>query len=130
MQDKVNYWLELCDDDLITAKALLNANRLLHMGFFCHLIVEKSLKAVIADITDDVPPKIHDLQKLAVFGGVFDDLSEAQLTVLDKLTPLQIQTRYPEYKAGIDAKLTMEYCNQLLGETEDLLCWIKKRLGK
>jgi len=130
MYDKVDYWLDLCEDDLLTAKALLDSNRLLHMGFFCNMIAEKAFKAAIAKNTDEMPPRIHDLQRLAVFGGVFDALSEMQLAVLDKLTPMQIQARYPEYKTRIEATLTVEYCEQLLDETEELLCWIKERLGK
>ena len=90
MSDKVEYWLDLCDEDLITAKSLLKAKRLLHMGFFCHMIAEKALKAIVANQTSEIPPKIHDLQKLAVRGGVFDDLSDAQLALMDTLTPLQI----------------------------------------
>ena len=46
--EKYEYWLEICDDDLSVAKLLLESNKLLHCGFFCHLVVEKSLKAVIA----------------------------------------------------------------------------------
>jgi hypothetical protein len=34
MNDKTIYWLDLCNDDLATAKALLTAERFLHMGFF------------------------------------------------------------------------------------------------
>ncbi|MDR2045205.1 MAG: HEPN domain-containing protein, partial [Clostridium sp.] len=48
MQSKVEYWLELCDDDLATAKWLLEGGRLLHCGYFCHQIAEKALKAVVA----------------------------------------------------------------------------------
>ena len=128
--DKVEYWLDLCDDDLITAKALLESKRLLHMGFFCHMIVEKSLKAIIAERTGEIPPKIHDLQKLATRGGVFDDLSDEQFALMDKLTPLQIEARYPEYKEKIAGTLTTELCKQLLTETEGYLCWIKQRLGR
>jgi HEPN domain-containing protein len=120
--------LDLCDEDLLSAKALLNSNRLLHMGFFCHLIVEKSLKAVIAFQTDEIPPKTHDLQRLALHGGVFDELSGEQLNLLDKLKPLQIEARYPEYKERLVSELTKQYCVQLMIETEGFLCWIKKRL--
>lgn len=131
VQNKVGYWLDLCSEDLLTAKALLKSGRLLHMGFFCHMIVEKALKAVIANsAVDMIPPKIHSLQKLAVCGGVFDILSSEQLMLLDKLTPLQIEARYPEYKELIAETLTILYCAQLLYETEGFLCWIKQRLGK
>ena len=33
MSNKVAYWLDLCDDDLITAKWLLEGGRLLHCGY-------------------------------------------------------------------------------------------------
>lgn len=128
MNSKTKYWLELCDDDLITAKALLNSGRLLHMGFFCHLIAEKSLKAVVTNLTDETPPRTHDLNKLAFRGNIIDELSDAQLSLLDRLTPLQIEARYPEYKEKIRATLTKKYCEELLAETEGFLCWIKKKL--
>ena len=130
MQDKVDYWLDLCNDDLITAKALLDAKRPLHMGFFCHLIAEKALKAVIASITDDVPPRTHDLRKLAMLGNLLDDLSAEQRTLMEKLLPLHIEARYPEYKIKMLETLTTDYCKQILSETEAFLCWIKRRLEK
>ena len=130
MNDKVNYWLELCDEDLITAKVLLKSKRLLHLGFVCHMIVEKSLKAAIANKTSEIPPKIHNLIRLANLGDVADDLSEEQLNLLDELKPLQIEARYPEYKTAIRETLTLEQCKRLLKETEDFLCWIKKRLDR
>ena len=129
MNSKAIYWLELCDDDLITATALLKSGRLLHMGFFCHLIAEKALKAIIANMTDDAPPRIHDLNKLAHRCDILDELTDKQLSLLDRLTPLQIEARYPEYKEKIRATLTKQYCEQLLSETEEFLCWIKMRLG-
>ena len=130
MNDKVQYWLDLCVDDLATAKVLLESKRLLHMGFFCHMIVEKALKALIVDRTDEIPPKIHDLQKLAVRGKIFDSLSEEQFAFIDKLTPLQIEARYPEHKETIASTLTVDTCQNILTETEAFLCWIKRQLEK
>ena len=67
MSDSVKYWLDLADYDIETAKAMLNSGRLLYVGFMCHQTIEKALKAVVArDCTDgEIPPKIHDLSKLA-----------------------------------------------------------------
>ena len=130
MNSKTKYWLNLCDDDLLTAGVLLNSKRYLHMAFFCHMIVEKALKAVITEKTNDIPPKIHDLQKLAVYGGIFDGLSEDQLALIDKLAPFQIEARYPTYKEKIAAALTKGYCMDILSKTEEFLCWIKSQLEK
>jgi HEPN domain-containing protein len=130
MSAKTEYWLELCDDDLLTAKALFESKRYLHMGFFCHMIAEKALKAVVAHKTNELPPRIHDLDKLAVLGGISESLSEEQLALLDKLGPLQIETRYPEYKEGVVATLSPPHYEKLLNETEEFLCWIKQQLEK
>ena len=130
MFDNVDYWLELCDDDLRVAKNLYKSNDYLWMGFICHLIAEKALKAAIADATCEVPPKDHRLLKLAELAKVDGDFSEEQAILLGKLSPLQIEARYPSYKEKIAAILTKNYCEQLLKETEAFLCWIKARLEK
>lgn len=130
MSDKVDYWLNMCDEDLITAKAMLDAGRLLWVGFVCHLTVEKALKAVIEEVSGSAPPKIHNLIKLATLGGVINDLAEKQVRLLRELNPLHIETRYNEYKDKLAASLTLKRCERILLETEEFLCWTKKRLGR
>jgi len=122
--------LRLCDSDVVTAKVNLKGKQYLWVGFLCHLIVEKSLKAVIAEKTNEMPPKIHNLVRLAELGDVYNDLSEVQVNLLDTLTPMQIDGRYEEYKDAIRKTLSPEKCKQLLAETEPFLCMIKKKLGK
>jgi HEPN domain-containing protein len=130
MHSKTDYWLELCDDDIRAAKNLLASKDFMWMGFICHLVAEKAIKAAIADFTDEVPPKIHHLPKLADKANIYTDLNDAQKSLLGKLTPLQIEARYPEYKEKLAATLTENYCAELLKETEAFLCWIKTRLGR
>ena len=130
MFDKAEYWIKICDEDIVTSKWLWEGNRLLHCGFFCHLIAEKSLKAVIARNTGRTPPKIHDLIKLARLGKVYDNLSEKHLGLIEELDQFQIEARYPEYRARIAKTLTKGKMERIFTETEDFLCWIKKRLGQ
>lgn len=42
---QIEYWLNGAKDDIVTAEILIQKNRLLHGLFFCHLVVEKGLKA-------------------------------------------------------------------------------------
>jgi len=128
MKEKTKYWLDMCDDDLITAKAMLDAKQLLWAGFICHLVAEKALKAVVTENTDDVPPKIHILRKLAEIAGILNELSGDQVTLLKKLMPLHIEARYPDQKEKIRATLTEGYSNQIYTETEEFLSWIKQQL--
>lgn len=130
MLDKVEYWLDLADEDVSVAELLLNGKKYLQSGFFCHLIAEKALKAIITNITNEAPPKTHDLTKLAVQGGIFNDLTDSQLSLLEELNPLNIEARYPDYKTSIASMLTDEKTSNIFKETEEFLCWIKQRLGR
>jgi len=127
MNSKTQYWLDLADYDLETARAMLQTKRYLYVGFMCHQTAEKALKAIIAN-SDVVPPKIHGLMKLAQLGDIYDSMSESQKDLLDTLDPLNIAARYPEQKAKLAAMLTLENCTAILAETEGLLCWIKQQL--
>ncbi|MDR1735637.1 MAG: HEPN domain-containing protein [Oscillospiraceae bacterium] len=130
MPDKVEYWLELCDDDTKAAKAMLESKNFLWMGFICHLVAEKALKAAFVNDANDDPPKTHDLLRLAALSDTCLNLPNKFKTLLGNLSPLQIEARYPEYKAKIAAVLTESYCDTLLQETEEFLCWIKEKLGR
>jgi len=125
MFNKTEYWLELCDDDLKVAKNLLKSKDYLWMAFICHLIVEKSIKAVIASRTSEEPKRIHDLTRLAEQAEMVDELSNEQMDLLEELTPFNIEARYPSYKEKMAAKLSPEYCKNLLMRTEEYLCWTK-----
>ena len=128
--EKVEYWLKLADYDIETAKAMLKTERLLYVGFMCHQTIEKSLKAIISKNCKEgqIPPKIHDLSKLAVRAQIFYLMTEDQQDFMEDLNPLNVEARYPEYKDAITAGLTIESCKDLVVRTEELLCWIKKRL--
>ena len=128
--DKVDYWVDLADYDLDSAKVMLNGGKYLYVGFMCHQTVEKVIKAVIArDCAEgEIPPKIHHLSKLASQAGIFVKMSEQQKIFIDNLNPLNIEARYPEYKQQLLSVLTDDKCKELITETEALLCWIKKQL--
>ena len=127
--EKVKYWLDLATTDLGAAKAMLKSKYYLHVGFMCHLTIEKSLKAAITHFTDEIPPKIHQLVKLATKANLHEKMSEEQRELLRELNPLNIEGRYPEYKEGMAQTLNNDKCVQLIERTEDLLCWIKQQLS-
>ncbi|MCL2518741.1 MAG: HEPN domain-containing protein [Oscillospiraceae bacterium] len=131
MSERIQYWIEIAEYDFETAKAMLQTGRYLYVGFMCHQTIEKVLKAVIArDCADDeIPPKIHDLIKLAIRAKLFDKLSEKQEKFINSLNPLNIEARYPEYKDQLSKSLTADYCKALIKETEELSCWIKSQLS-
>ena len=130
MNDYIEYWLELADYDLKAARAMLASKMYLYVGFMCHQTIEKALKAVISKgcAEDEIPPKIHNLVRLSDVSGLTEKMTPEQSALLERMNPLNIEARYPDYKRLIAAKLTNEYCQKLLTETEELLCWIKEQL--
>jgi len=130
LNDKAKYWLNIAEEDLNVARYLLAGGKLLYAGFMCHQTIEKALKSVIARdcASNEMPPKIHDLSKLAVRANLFNIMSENQKDFIDGLNPLNIEARYPEYKNQVAGSLTKEICENLVNETEEMLCWIKGQL--
>ncbi len=107
---------------------MLETRRFLYVGFMCHQVIEKILKAYWSKVLEELPLKIHHLSRLAAKPGLIDELSEEQLGFIDSLEPLNIEARYPSYKEQLMKVLTSEYCKELLEKTRALQLWIKDRL--
>jgi HEPN domain-containing protein len=127
MGDKSEYWLDLAEYDLETAQAMNTAGRFLYVGFMCHQVAEKSLKAIIAK-SGAMPPKTHALIQLIELCGLSVSLSAEQKNLLNELLPLNIEARYPSHKEQLLTALNKNYCADLLNRTEGFLQWIKKQL--
>ena len=130
MNEKVAYWLELADYDIDTARVMLRNGKYLYVGFMCHQTIEKALKAVIAYYCADneIPPKTHDLGKLAIRSNLFDIMTDSHRIFIEYLNPLNIEASYPEYKKHLLALLTHDKCKDIIAKSEELLCWIKEQL--
>lgn len=128
MKDKTRYWVEMSDYDFDTAKAMYETKRYLYVGFMCHQVIEKMLKAYWSNVLEEPPLKIHSLSRLAEKSGVDKDMSDDQLDFIDELEPLNIEARYPSYKERLMRSLNNERCKDLLKLTNELRIWISSRL--
>lgn len=126
--DQSGYWFESAEYDLQTARAMLDTRRLLYVGFMCHQAVEKALKGIfVLRKPEEDLPYIHKLMRLANLSGISEEMSEGQLSLLDLLSPLNIEARYPLHKSKLMASLTVERCEKMIQETEALYQWIRKK---
>ncbi len=125
--DKSSYWIQIAEYDLETARAMNRTGRFLYVGFMCCQVAEKAMKAVIAK-SGIMPPKVHALARLAELGGLADLLNDGQKELLNQLSPLNIEARYPSMKARLADFLNERYCAELIAKTEGFLSWIKRRL--
>lgn len=128
LNDKVTYWVEMSEYDIETAQAMLETRRYLYVGFMCHQVIEKILKAYWSSVLEEPPLKIHTLSRLAAKTELDKDLDEKQLDLIDTLEPLNIEARYPSYKERLMQSLTPEFCRELIENTKELHAWIKSRL--
>ena len=127
--EKVAYWLDLADYDLGTAESLYKGKRWLYVGFMCHQVIEKTLKAYWSNTQKDAPPYIHNLAQLAIRSGIYELMSPEQQRTIALLMPMNIEARYPEYKDELAKRMTKAFCRQLIDDTNELQLWIKNKLS-
>lgn len=123
LQKQIEYWVHGADDDLASAEILIERKRMLHGLFFCHLVIEKILKAHVVKVSQDVAPRTHNLIYLLEKSNL--TLSEDEEIFLGVLMKYQLQGRYPDYNPIIPDELTVK---NYLNRTKQLLQWLKKKL--
>jgi HEPN domain-containing protein len=128
MEDQIQYWIDLADYDLDTAKAMRRTERYLYVGFMCHQAIEKILKAYYVKVLSEHPPRSHNLTLLAEKTDIIQELSDNQKNILLTLEPLNIEARYPSQKERLLKSLTPERSDRILKETEELKQWIEAKL--
>ncbi len=123
VQKQIDYWVNGAVDDLKSAEILIERKRMLHGLFFCHLVIEKILKAHVVKISQEIAPRTHNLIHLLEKANL--ELSENEEIFLGILMKYQLQGRYPDYNPIIPDKLIVQ---NYLKQTENLLQWLKKKL--
>lgn len=119
----IKYWAEGADSDIDTAKILIKSEKYLHGLFFCHLTIEKIIKAHVVKSTHQIPPKLHNLFRLLEITAI--DADDETLEFFGILMKYQLEGRYPDYNPIIpDRRKVREY----LQKTEEKLLWLKKKL--
>lgn len=130
VDEKVEYWFDIASYDLQTARAMLETRRFLYVGFMCHQVIEKALKAYYWSAKREEPEFTHNLIRLCEMSELNEALSEDQTKLIDTLMPLNIQARYPKDKKLLLEKLDYNKCTEIFKGTKELFKWIEKSLKK
>ncbi|MCD6334551.1 MAG: HEPN domain-containing protein [Candidatus Latescibacteria bacterium] len=93
VQEKMEYWLDIAEYDLETAKSMFKSRRYLYTVFMCQQALEKIIKAHYILEKGKEAPGSHNLSYLAGLTAL--NLDESQLSFFDRLTAFYIQGRYP-----------------------------------
>ena len=127
-EEKVQYWVDLSDEDFHVAKGLLKLTHFLYVGFMCHQCIEKIFKAAYEHRINNTPPFIHDLMLIAKRAGIFEMLDDGQMDFIEQLSPLNIRARYPDYKRELAKEMTKAVCEKLIIKTQELQKWTKEKI--
>ncbi|MGP8215947.1 MAG: HEPN domain-containing protein [Bacteroidia bacterium] len=119
----IKYWLEGSDSDIETAEILIKEGKYINELFFCHLSVEKMLKAHVVKTTKTFPSKTHNLFWLSEKAKL--QISEQDIEFMGILMKYQLEGRYPDYSPGMPKR---EKINEYLCSTKEILKWLKKKL--
>ena len=124
MRKDTKNWLALADYDLETARHMLTTGRYLYVVFLCHLALEKILKAHVAEFTQEVLIKTHDLIYLVKKCEL--ELSENHLDFIGKINTASIPTRYPDDLQRSLKEYPKSVVKNYLDQTEELVKWLKQ----
>lgn len=126
IKEATNYWVKSSEEDLKTAKSLFDSKRYAHCLFFCHLFIEKILKALIVKSTKDNPLPIHSLPRLSKDTRII--LSNEQMLLLDEINEFNIRGRYNDIKFRFYKRATSEFTKKYFDQAKKLYLWLKKKL--
>ena len=115
-------WFRQAQYDIGTAESLIVAGRYPPVIFFCHLALEKALKAHYVEKYNDIPEKTHSLVFLV-------DLLELDppphlLDSLIIINRLGITGRYPHNLEKVLEQYTKAQTQKLVNETQEILTWL------
>ncbi len=119
---QVDYWRNGSVEDFSAAE-LLAAQHPRHALFFAHLAMEKILKAHVTRATAEVPPRIHDLLRLAELGAVA--MPAERRAFLARFQQFCLAGWYPDLQRGRpdSAGVAAE-----LAQAREVLTWLQRQL--
>lgn len=127
MKKETKNWLDIVDYDLATAQQMLKTGRYVYVIFMCQQVIEKTLKAIVCEETDNVPPKTHDLIYLVNLGKI--KLSNDLLDFVGIINNAGVATRYPEDLSELVNSYPEEIAKKYLDRTLEVVKCIKQDPG-
>lgn len=123
MRPDTQNWIAMAEYDLETARHMLATGRFLYVVYMCHLALEKMLKAHVAEVTQSIPPKTHDLIFLVKKSGL--NLPQPYLEFIGKINNASVPIRYPEDLQKMVAQYPESVARDYLERTEEVIQWLR-----
>ncbi|MCK9579655.1 MAG: HEPN domain-containing protein [Methanoregula sp.] len=121
-------WFRQAQYDLGTAEALFGSERYPPVLFFCHLSLEKALKAHYVEKFNDIPEKTHSLILLVELLEL--ELPQHLIDSLLVINRLGVTGRYPHNLEKMLEQYTQVQTRKILEETKEILTWLMQKSSK
>ncbi|MDE3058149.1 MAG: HEPN domain-containing protein [Bacteroidota bacterium] len=95
-----------------------------HALYFCQLVPEKGLKAIVVKNTNGMPPRIHNLPLLAEKAQLSLDDSTNDFLLL--MSGFNIEARYPDEKLRVYKRSIKTLAKKLLKRTKAEFIWMRE----
>ena len=128
-EEHIAYWKNLAESDLEVARGFMRRRHDLHYClFFGHMSLEKLLKALVVAVTQEMPPRVHDLLRLAEKARLI--LSEELTEKFDTFNSFNLEARYPDYKLAFYKRCTPQFTAEKFLQIEETYSWLQEQFPK
>lgn len=118
-QEYIDYWVKTSKNDMLSMESNFNSANYDWALFIGHLSLEKILKALyVKNNESDIPPRTHNLKKLADEARHL--LTEDEAMLLLEINEFNLETRYPDYKFDFHSKCTKEFAEGYIEKIKEL----------
>jgi len=121
-------WFRQAQYDLGTAESLVSAGRYPPVIFFCHLALEKALKALYVEKFNDNPDKTHSL--IFLVENLELEVPQEYMESLFVINRIGITGRYPHNLDVVLEQYTKGKTEKILRETQEILTWLTHKSSK
>ena len=121
-------WFRQAQYDLGTAESLATAGRYPPSIFFCHLSLEKALKALYVEKFNDNPEKTHSLVYLVELLEL--ELPQNYLDSLFVINRIGVTGRYPHNLDDVLEQYSPVKTQKIIDETKEVLTWLMQKSSK
>ena len=122
---RIDYWINSASHDLDVSETLFKNGKYDWCLFIAHLVLEKMLKAFYVKNIGELPPRIHDLVRMANMAKI--EFDEDTLEFMDAVNTFNISTRYPDEKLTFYKMCTREFTEEHFQRIKEIYkCLLQK----
>jgi HEPN domain-containing protein len=126
IEEQIKFWVDSAKHDMTVAEHLFEKGDYSWCLFVGHLVLEKMLKAIYIRDSQRIPPRIHDLVRLAESTKLI--LDKEQKEFLFEVNTFNIEARYPDEKSKFYELCTNEFTTENFTKVKDMYQWLKSQI--